>query len=137
MIVGVGGGLGALSRNTLSLLGSYHAFPVNFFVINVLGSLLIGMVMALNVELGILSTQWRLFWGVGVLGGFTTFSTFMLGVHNLWTDVPAISLLYLIGTLLAGLIAAFLGLVSIRQLAAVAYRRAERKDAEDDPKSNL
>lgn len=50
-------------------------FPWHTMAINVGGSLLLGMLMALSVERGVVSSEWRLVLGVGVLGGFTTFST--------------------------------------------------------------
>ncbi|WP_053959850.1 CrcB family protein [Sulfobacillus thermosulfidooxidans] len=59
--VGLGGGLGALARTGLEPIGTYHQLPVNFFLINVLGSFFIGIIMALSAELGVLANQWRLF----------------------------------------------------------------------------
>ncbi|HBQ96642.1 MAG: CrcB family protein [Firmicutes bacterium] len=130
--VGIGGGLGALARDALSLLGQYHRFPLNFFVINVSGSFLIGIVMALSAELGILEDHWRLFWGVGFLGGFTTFSTFMLGAHRLWSVTPALSLAYLLATLFLGLMGAYLGLISTRQWVNMRLSRHEPEEMEQE-----
>ncbi|OLZ09943.1 fluoride efflux transporter FluC [Sulfobacillus thermosulfidooxidans] len=130
--VGVGGGLGALARTALEQVGTYHHLPLNFFLINVLGSFFIGMIMALSAEWGVLANQWRLFWGVGVLGGFTTFSTFMLGVHTLWQDTKGLAVLYLTGTLIAGLAAAFGGLVVIREVARMAASRTQLEETEDE-----
>ncbi len=88
--------------------------------------------MALSAEWGVLANQWRLFWGVGVLGGFTTFSTFMLGVHTLWQDTKGLAVLYLTGTLIAGLAAAFGGLVVIREVARMAASRTQLVEIEDE-----
>ncbi len=76
--VALGGGLGALLRYLLGawlqgLLGV--SFPWNTLLINALGSFLVGLVVQLSL-LGALSPEARLFWAMGVLGGFTTFSTF-------------------------------------------------------------
>lgn len=128
--IGIGGGLGALTRNAVSLLGNYHHFPVNFFVINVSGSFFIGMVMALSAEMGILQDRWRLFWGVGFLGGFTTFSTFMLGVHKLWLGNPRLALVYLFSTLFTGLFSAYLGLILTRQWVNVRLGRHQSDEME-------
>jgi len=79
IIVGLGGFMGSALRYMLSitvyrLLGTN--FPYGTFVVNVLGSFLIGFVMGL-VENGVLITSnWRVFVTIGLLGGFTTFSSF-------------------------------------------------------------
>ncbi len=130
--VGIGGGLGALARNALSPLGAYHRFPVNFFVINISGSFFIGVIMALSAEMGILEDRWRLFWGVGFLGGFTTFSTFMLGVHRLWFVSPLLALAYLFSTLFTGLITAYLGLILTRQGVNVRLSRHQSEEMESE-----
>lgn len=71
---GIGGGL-------RYILGSWMAerwsmsFPWHTFVINIAGAFLLGFLMALTVDRQIVSPSLRLFLGVGILGGFTTFST--------------------------------------------------------------
>lgn len=78
-LVGLGGFVGSGFRFILStfvyrLLGT--DFPYGTFIVNVLGSFVIGFFMGL-VEVGVVvSPNWRLFIAVGLLGGFTTFSTF-------------------------------------------------------------
>lgn len=74
----LGGAIGAMLRYGLGawvqgLLGP--GFPWSTFLTNITGSLLIGLVLRLSLE-GALSPEWRLFLAVGVLGGYTTFSTF-------------------------------------------------------------
>ncbi|ADD29224.1 MAG: fluoride efflux transporter CrcB [Meiothermus ruber] len=78
LLVMLGGAIGAMLRYGLGawvqgLLGP--GFPWSTFLINITGSLLIGLVLRLSLE-GALSPEWRLFLAVGVLGGYTTFSTF-------------------------------------------------------------
>lgn len=78
-LVFVGGGLGATARYWLGgwvqdRSGS-TAFPYGTLAVNATGSLLIGVVLALVLRQD-LSLGWRLFLAVGVLGGFTTFSSF-------------------------------------------------------------
>ncbi|MBN2847189.1 MAG: fluoride efflux transporter CrcB [Coriobacteriia bacterium] len=51
------------------------SFPWHTLVINVGGAFLLGLLMALSAERGLMTPQVRLFLGVGLLGGFTTFST--------------------------------------------------------------
>ena len=78
VIVFIGGGLGAAFRHGVNLLSARlfgTVFPWHTFIINISGAFLLGLVMALSAERGVLSNEWRLFLGVGVLGGYTTFST--------------------------------------------------------------
>lgn len=77
LLVALGGALGAALRYGLGawLQGYSSGFPLSTLAINVSGSLLIGLVLRLSLE-GALSPEARLFLAVGVLGGYTTFSTF-------------------------------------------------------------
>lgn len=78
IIVGIGGGIGAIFRYALgNYINNKHTsfFPFGNFFINIFGSILLGIVEYLHLEKSISSTLW-LFIGVGLLGGFTTFSTF-------------------------------------------------------------
>ncbi|AUW94047.1 MAG: CrcB family protein [Sulfobacillus thermotolerans] len=114
--IGIGGGLGALAREGVSTLGNAGWFPLNFFTINIVGSFLIGIVMALSVEYELLPAAWRMFLGVGFLGGFTTFSTYMLGVHDLLRTSLWQGVVYLLGAWGIGLVAVYGGLVAVRSL---------------------
>ena len=77
--VAVGGALGAVCRY---LLGNFisrasgSALPWGTFAINIIGCFCMGLLMTLVVERGLLPAAWRLFLCVGLLGGFTTFSSF-------------------------------------------------------------
>ena len=78
LAVATGGALGAVGRyvvisRTGALLGT--KFPFGTLVVNVAGSFLLGAVVALAATTGT-ANDWLAFLGVGVLGGFTTFSTF-------------------------------------------------------------
>ncbi len=80
LLVGLGGFLGSILRYWLSGLvqESFRnvLFPVGTLVVNVLGCLAIGILAELAESRGIISTETRLFAMTGILGGFTTFSTF-------------------------------------------------------------
>src|SRR5512140_1954965 len=80
LVVGLGGFVGTISRYLLggfiARLKSGSAFPVETLVINVLGCLLIGFLAGLAETRGLFSGTTRVFLLVGVLGGFTTFSSF-------------------------------------------------------------
>lgn len=79
LIIGAGGFLGAIARYLVSLWISQkwgRSFPVGTFVVNVSGSFLIGFLMSLFAERLMLNPQWRMFFIIGFLGAYTTFSTF-------------------------------------------------------------
>ena len=77
-LVGLGGVVGALGRYTVATLVESEAFPLSTFLVNVVGSFLLGLV--LFAELG---ESIQLFVGVGVCGAFTTFSTFSVDTIGL------------------------------------------------------
>lgn len=90
-LVSLGGGLGGVARYGLS---SFVPGPVGLFVINVLGSFLIGVLMGLVPKPLV-----RAFFGVGLLGGFTTFSSYATS----WSWA-------LLATPVCAVLAAFVGL---------------------------
>jgi fluoride exporter len=116
--VSLGGGLGALARYGIGLLMPTvpGRFPWGTFGINVLGCLLIGMLMVVATELIRTHRLIRPFLGVGVLGGFTTFSTYSVETLRLLPDV-GLAVAYLLGTLVAAILAAMTGVWLVRRLA--------------------
>nr|WP_063051485.1 CrcB family protein [Nocardia arthritidis] len=108
MVVALGGALGALARYGLAqgLPGRPGHFPLATFVTNVAGCFVIGVLMVAVTEIWTVHRLLRPFLGVGVLGGFTTFSTYANEVRGLLrpgTIVVAAG--YLAGTLLCALLA--------------------------------
>jgi CrcB protein len=95
------------------------AWPWGTFTINVLGSLLIGVLAGWLAFRGEGGAQWRLFLGTGVLGGFTTFSAYSLETALLIEKreyLPAAA--YALGSVAVGLIAVFAGLWIARRIFA-------------------
>jgi len=81
LIIGSGGFIGSVARyfiSHLNLTKSFFSIPVGTLLVNVSGSLLIGLLMGLAERTTILSTEARLFLMVGLCGGFTTFSSFTM-----------------------------------------------------------
>lgn len=113
---GVGGGLRyALGTWMAERWGA--TFPWHTFAINVSGSFLLGLLMALSIDRGAVGPGWRLFLGVGVLGGYTTLSTLSYeSVALIERGLTASGLFNVAGTAVAGLIAAWLGIMLGRAL---------------------
>lgn len=113
--MGLGGALGAMARHGLVTLASRWpisgGFPVGIFVANVAGSLAIGALAGAMASLRLpASAETRAFLIVGVLGGFTTFSSFSLDtLHLVRTGHVGLALLNVVGQVGLSLAAAALG----------------------------
>jgi CrcB protein len=89
LLVLAGAGLGGLARYAAGawIMGKYGGrFPLGTLVINVTGSFLIGVLMTLLTERSTPHPYWRLFLVVGVLGGYTTFSSFEYDAYQAMRD---------------------------------------------------
>ena len=84
LLVAAGGAIGASTRYGVSLALINHAarFPFATLTVNILGSFLLGLLFAYSQH-STVGESWRLFLGVGLLGSFTTFSTFSVEVVSL------------------------------------------------------
>jgi fluoride exporter len=119
LLVALGGGLGAAGRFGVSLAMPVRAdaWPWATFLINVSGSLLIGILAGWLSTRGEEGEQWRLLLGVGALGGFTTFSAYSLETmrmieRNDWLGAST----YSIGSVLAGLAAVAIGMMIAKRI---------------------
>ncbi|MFE3519220.1 fluoride efflux transporter FluC [Streptomyces sp. NPDC059166] len=104
--VAAGGAVGALARHAVTPAGpAGRGFPWQVLAVNVAGCALIGVLMVLTAERGRLTHPLlRPFLGVGVLGGFTTFSTYAAGVAQLLDrQEAATALAYVAATTVAAL----------------------------------
>lgn len=126
LVIAAGGALGSLARWGLGELvgGDADRFPWATFVANVTGSFALGVLMVLAVELFSTSRYLRPFLGVGLLGGFTTFSTYQLDTRALVAaDRVPLAAVYVGGTVVSVLLAVWLGLALARSVVAAAGRR--------------
>ena len=120
--VGIGAAVGGILRLLVTQLvvaraGAGYAFYATLFI-NVSGSFLIGVVIEMAQTRANVSPLWRYFLATGILGGYTTFSTFSYEALSLATGGFAItSLLYVLGSVGLGIAGAFGGIVSARALA--------------------
>ena len=114
LAIAAGGALGSVLRFAAvsyltPLLGI--RFPLGTFIVNIVGSFLIGVAYVLLVEKTTLSAEWRLFFITGVLGGFTTFSAFSLEMLQLWQSGYVLNaLIYASSSVIVGLLMAFAGM---------------------------
>ncbi|HET8615125.1 MAG TPA: fluoride efflux transporter CrcB [Actinomycetales bacterium] len=127
-LIALGGALGALARwgTSVAWPTPVGTFPWATVEVNVLGCLLIGLLMVVVRRRGREGRYTRPFLGVGVLGGYTTFSTYALDVHSLLlAHRPGLAATYLVGTVVVGLVAVWCG-VQAGQLAVRATTRSAR-----------
>lgn len=123
LLVAAGGATGAVARYLLGVqamrsLGG--AWPYGTFAANILGGLLMGVLAGvLAMRGGADQEKWRLLLGVGVLGGFTTFSAYSLEVA-LMIERRAYgqAALYSLGSVALSVLALFAGLILMRRLLA-------------------
>ncbi len=122
IFVFLGGGFGAAARHGVNLLSTRlggTAYPWGTFCINVLGSLVIGLLaewFALRTQL---PPNLRLFLITGILGGFTTFSAFALEVGLLHErGANAAAVFYAFSSVVCAVGAMFIGMYAIRHLVS-------------------
>jgi fluoride exporter len=115
LVVLAGAGLGGLTRYALGtwiMARSGGRFPLGTFIINISGSFFIGLLMTLLTERLQPHPNWRLFLVVGVLGGYTTFSSFEYETLQAVRDGERwMGLIYVGGSVLLGYVAVWLGAV--------------------------
>lgn len=102
--IGLGGAIGSILRYLISqaLQGSTGLFPIGTMTVNVIGSLILGALFAMQENSGdaFKQSMW-LFLTVGICGGFTTFSTFGLETYLLWKEKHVVeAMLYMLSSMI-------------------------------------
>ena len=114
MLVGLGGFLGSISRYvTVRALDSKlnAIFPYGTLAVNILGSFVLGIVYVMATGKTGMTENTRLFLGAGFCGGFTTFSAFVFeNFTMLEQKMVGTSLLYIVASVLAGIVALAAGI---------------------------
>jgi CrcB protein len=120
LIVFIGAGIGGAARhgvNALALRFLGPGFPAGTLAVNALGSLAMGILITWFSRRADPGQSWRLFLTTGLLGGFTTFSTFSLDTAFLIErGQTPLAALYVISSVGAGVAGLFAGLFVIRHL---------------------
>ena len=115
LLVGAGGALGSIARYLFSIFVHRLVptlFPAGTFAVNMVGCVLFGIVVGLAQERFLLRPETRAFVLIGVLGGFTTFSTFAFETFELARDGQFLwACLNIVGQVAAGLIGLWAGYV--------------------------
>ena len=117
IVVGIGGFAGSVCRYLIGLIPvtgksvtGKSGFPVKTFLINIIGSFLIGLIAAAAAKNGSLNPRIILFLKVGICGGFTTFSSFALETGDLVKNGNVgIAVLYAVLSMVLGVAAVFGG----------------------------
>ena len=129
-VIAAGGALGASARYgvALALPHGPNDWPWSTLLINVMGCLLIGVLMVLVLEVWVAHRLVRPFLGVGILGGYTTFSTYAVEAQQLIAAGRAgLALAYMVATVIAAVVAVQVGIIGTRM---VAFRRAKERGGE-------
>ncbi|HEV8040143.1 MAG TPA: fluoride efflux transporter CrcB [Bryobacteraceae bacterium] len=115
LVVLAGAGLGGLARYVAGswiMLKYGGRFPLGTLIINVSGSFLIGVLMTLLTERLNPHPNWRLFLVIGVLGGYTTFSSFEYELYQSVRDGARwMAMLYLMSSVILGYLGVWLGAI--------------------------
>jgi fluoride exporter len=120
VMIGLGGFAGAIARYQVAAMVQTRVptgFPWGTFIVNVSGCLIMGMTTTLLTERLVVNPQWRFLIPIGFIGAYTTFSTFELELFRANTEGAwLIGGAYLTGSVIAGYIALWAGVVLARVL---------------------
>lgn len=110
LLVGLGGAVGSMLRYAVGQWLGQRPFPAATLLVNIVGSCIIGMVLAFSLKSEQFAQNWKLFLATGICGGFTTFSAFSIeNMQLLQQGKYWLCLLYIGASLIAGIAAAFVG----------------------------
>lgn len=136
LAISAGGALGSLARWGVGELVPWSGtdFPWATFIENVSGGFALGVLMVFVLDVWPPHRYVRPFLGVGLLGGYTTFSTYMLDARILLSEGQVLTAFaYLGGSLLAGLVAVWVGIASARLVTPSPIRRRPGRPSHPEP----
>ena len=108
----IGGGIGASARYAIGRAAQHMAIDQVWatLLINLMGSLLLGLLIGAVLTRLELTEHWRLFMQTGILGGFTTYATFSLDIVQLSQRHLSLAVIYASLSLIGGVILLLIGL---------------------------
>ena len=119
-LVFIGGGCGASLRHAVNMTCARAfgtAFPYGTFIINITGSIVMGLIAGYLAFRGEASQHWRLFLMTGILGGYTTFSAFSLDTAMIYErGALGLAAFYVLGSVGISIAGLFAGLAVMRYL---------------------
>lgn len=117
LLVGSGGFLGSVFRYLAGYLVSAKnspVFPWGTFSVNLIGSFIMGALIAMSLK-SLINSDWRFFLATGFCGGFTTFSAFSYeSIQLMNAGRPGLAGIYIISSVLFGLLAAYAGFLLMK-----------------------
>jgi CrcB protein len=121
LLVFLGGGVGSMLRHIVNVASARAlgtAFPYHTFIINITGSVVMGLIAGYLAFKAEASQPWRLFLMTGILGGYTTFSAFSLDAALLYERGEiGLAVFYVLGSVVFSIAGLFAGLALMRHLA--------------------
>lgn len=110
VLIGIGGMIGALARYSISIIfAGIDGFPYATLVVNLIGCFLLSYLLSGDKIKRKLSPEIRIALGTGVIGSFTTYSTFALETVELWSNHVLLALTYMIFSICGGLAFCYIG----------------------------
>ena len=117
LLVAVGGALGAVMRYLIGTWLPSEPFPWTTLTVNLVGSVILGALACAAVSHEMVSEQMMMFLGVGILGAFTTLSTYSVDSVRLYQEAEWVALGgYVLATSLGGPILALLAWIGVDKL---------------------
>lgn len=118
ILVGLGGGIGSVFRYLTTFYVTKYfqaAFPWGTLIVNILGSLIIGLLLGLFARGGLPHPDFKFLFVAGFCGGYTTFSAFSLESITLFqSDNSFLALLYIAASVLISLFVVWIGLTVMK-----------------------
>lgn len=116
LVVALGGALGSVLRYIFTLAIGSRTFPWPTLTVNIIGSFLIGIILAFSIREESFLYNWKLFLATGLCGGFTTFSAFSLeNMTLLQNGKYGLAIFYIAASVILGIAAAFAGFRMVQQ----------------------
>ena len=120
LMVAIGGALGSALRYVVASTiqsAAWGGYPWGIFIVNITGGLAMGVIVELAALKISMSPEMRAFLTTGILGGYTTFSTFSLdSVLLIERGAYASAAVYIVGSAALSILAVFAGMYAVRAI---------------------